>query len=368
MTALIVGGCGFVGYHIVENFVKDPTFHTVTVISRSAAESKYHVQGAKYISVDITNCEAVQNVFDETQPTVVVHAASPSPTTGTSSEYKHVTVDGTRTLLTISKASHSTRVFIYTSSSTLAKGREHINLKEDYPLANTDAKAPAYARAKADAENIVLEESTVHEKHPQDSDWSGCLRTGALRFPVVYGTHDLLTIPACLEALRTGQTGVQLGSGENMWDFCSAENASAAHALLAHGLLDPESRELDGEVFHINDGQPMRFWDFARAIWRKAGWIDNGKKVIKLPTSLLLGIATFLELIFWIFTLGHKRPGLLGKQQVEYSCFTHTYSIEKAKRKLKYVPRQNFEGALEEAVRWSLEKDGWAEKLRPKKV
>jgi sterol-4alpha-carboxylate 3-dehydrogenase (decarboxylating) len=367
ITALVIGGCGFVGYHVVENFVKDPIFSAVTVISRSAAKSKYQIPGVQYLSVDITDHAAVQKVFDEIRPTVVVHAACPSPTTGTPKEYKSVTIDGTNTLLSIAKACQHTRAFIYTSSSTLAKGREHINITEDYPLANTDPSAPAYGRTKADAENTVCSSTNLPEKLSQVSDWTGYLRTGALRFPIVYGSHDSLTIPACLEALRAGQTGVQLGNGENMWDYCSAENAAVAHSLLAHGLLDTNSTGLDGQAFHINDGQSMPFWDFARAIWRKAGWKGDDKKIRKIPATLLLGIATLLEWMFYIFTLGRKRPGLMGMQQVEYSCFTHTYSIEKAKQRLNYVPKQNFDVALQEAVTWSLEHDGWAEKLSPKR-
>jgi sterol-4alpha-carboxylate 3-dehydrogenase (decarboxylating) len=49
---------------------------------------------------------------------------------------------------------------------------------------------------------------------------------------------------------------------------------------------------------------------------------------------------------------------------VEYACFTHTYSIEKAKERLGFRQKEDFEGALKEAVTRSLEQGHWSEKLK----
>ena len=45
-------------------------------------------------------------------------------------------------------------------------------------------------------------------------------------------------------------------------------------------------------------------------------------------------------------------------------CFTHTYNIEKAKERLGYRPKDDFERGVRESVEWSLEHDGWAKKLK----
>lgn len=185
--------------------------------------------------------------------------------------------------------------------------------------------------------------------------------------------RDLLSIPGALAALEKNQTSFQLGDGSNMWDFVSVDNMAEAHILLAKALLknaailDPMAPKIDGEAFNITDGQRHRFWDFPRVIWKAAGWeppADESKKTFILPTRLALLIAVVLEWIFWVTTLGTRRPGLLSKQQVWISCYTHTYCIKKAKERLGYNPVPDFEAGLQSAVAWSLEDGGWGPRLQ----
>jgi len=371
-SVLVLGGCGFIGFHIVSHFVKDPAFASVAVVSRYATNSRNHVDGVSYYTGDLTNPSSIKQLLLKIRPTVIIHAASPSPVTGTPNEYQRVTIQGTHNLLEIAKASNDVQAFIYVSSCTLAKGAEHLNLTEDYPLANTDSKGSAYAKTKALAEIMVLEANAplpVSETTAEEKSWAGCLCTASIRLPMVYGTHDPSLIPGCLSALQKGQTNVLIGDGTNMWDACSIENACGAHSLLVRALLDPNrpqgpGAKVDGEAFNIHDGSPRLFWDVARAVWKIAGHKPKNERTIALPSWFVMSLASFLEWIFWVFTLGTRRPSNLGRQQVEYMCFTHTYSIEKAQNRLGFRPKQEFEKGLEEAVTWSLEQDGWGKKLR----
>ncbi|TVY64301.1 Sterol-4-alpha-carboxylate 3-dehydrogenase [Lachnellula suecica] len=370
-TVLIFGGCGFVGFHLVRHFVKTSTFTSVAVVSRSAANHDNHVDGATYHSGDLTDHDSIEQLLLKIKPTIIIHAASPSPVTGTPNEYEHVTIQGTKNLLKIAKRSKDVRALIYISSSALAKGPEHVNLDENHPLANTDPKSSAYARTKALADLMVLEANNpfpFSEPSVKETSWEGHLLTASLRFPIVYGTHDPTTIPGCLSALQKGQIAFQLGSGKNLWDFCSIENVCAAHSLLVQALLNPKrspgAAKVDGEAFNIHDGSPHLFWEFARTVWKFAGHRPKNDKVTSLPAWFVLALASFLEWGYWIVTLRTKRPYNLGRQQVEYACFTHTYSIAKAKERLEFTPKQDFEGGLKEAVTWSLKQDHWDEKLK----
>ena len=158
-----------------------------------------------------------------------------------------------------------------------------------------------------------------------------------------------------------------------MWDFASADNAAEAHILLAKALLrsktsiDDTIPKVDGEAFNITDGQRHLFWDFPRTIWKAAGWepsANEAKKLFILPTRLALILAAVLEWLYWVGTLGTRRPGLLSKQQVWITCYTHTYRIEKARERLGYKPEPDFERGLERAVAWSLEDGGWGPRLQ----
>ena len=169
--------------------------------------------------------------------------------------------------------------------------------------------------------------------------------------------------------MEKGQTHFQLGDGSNLWDFAGVDNAATAHVLLAKALLiqSPAASKVDGEAFNITDGERHLFWDFPRAIWKAAGHEVKVEEVWVLPTWLALTIASMTEWLFWVCIFGRKRPSQLGVQQVEYSCFTHTYCIGKAKERLGYRPEPDFDKGIQKAVAWSLEQDGWSLKLKKDK-
>lgn len=366
-SVLILGGCGFLGYHLVRHFVEHSAFSSISVVSRSAATNKNQVNGAEYYCGDLTDRNSLERLFLQIKPALVIHAASPSPLTGTPKDYETVTIRGTQNLLELAKNSKYVRALIFTSSSTIALGAEHLNLTEDCALANEDQDAPPYARAKALAEIMVLKANEPINNTTKDLSLVGSLSTASLRLPVVYGSHDTQGIPGCLKAVQDGQTNVILGDGKNLWTFCSVENASLGHSLLASALLHPNTSlpRADGETFNINDGIFRPFWSYVSTAWKLAGHKPRpNEKIWHLPSKALLMLAFCLEWAFWVFTLGSKRPFKLGKQQVEYMCFTHTYSIEKARKTLGFEPKDDFDRVMKEAVTWSLEHDGWEAKLK----
>lgn len=360
-SVLVIGGCGFVGFHLVRHLLLEHSCTSVSVISRNPQRNR--LSGVSYHAGDITDAISLRALILQIQPQVIIHAACPSPITGSPKEYRAVTVQGTSNLLKAASSLPSVKAFIFTSSSTMAAGPEHITRDESTALADTYPASHPYAKTKAVADKLVLaaNTSTFNEK-----DGSG-LRTACIRLPIVYGERDVVAIPGALFALQKGHTRFQLGPGTNQWDFASVENAAIAHILVAKALLATEpslAGKVDGEAFNISDGERHYFWDFPHVIWKAAGAkVPPPERVIAVPTWLALLMAGLLEWLFWFVTFGMKRPGIMGRQQVEYSCFTHTYSIDKARERLGYAPVPNFEEGIRKAVAWSLAEDGWSERL-----
>jgi sterol-4alpha-carboxylate 3-dehydrogenase (decarboxylating) len=357
-TILITGGAGFLGYHITESLLRDSAFSSVCILSRTATENpSSHIPGARYYSCDITDHDAFQQALQEIKPTLIIHAASAPPTKATVREFQAVTVGGTENVLRLALESEHVQALIYTSSSTLYRGPEHVDVKEDYPLADTDHAAALYSRAKATADRMILDSNKLPAAESpamRKASWSGYLATGALRFPIVYGTRNgpETGVHGSLAALRRKETKVMVGDGRNLWSYCSVQNVAESHLLLSRALLSEDRARVAGEAFNINDGEPRLFWGFVRDVWRVAGHEDKSDLTVKIPTWFAVALANVLEFLFWVFTLGRKRPGLLGRQQVDYCCFHHTYSIEKSRRMLGFVPKQDFEESLRKAVRW----------------
>lgn len=335
-SVLLVGGTGTIGTHLSTHFLASKSFAKVHILSRSAASNaNRQVEGATYVTGDVTSEEELRRAIEETKPSVVIHCASPSPA---SPDYRNVLIRGTGNLLRAAKESEHVRAAIYTSSSTIAAGKEHIDITEDTPLANEDSDASAYARAKATADLRVLGFNTPKPDHAET--WRGSLLTACLRLPLVYSTSDA----------HAPKMSPMLGDGANMWSFCSTSNMANAHLLLASALLDqsskPEHMEVHGEAFHINDGTPLPY----HSLFPGAPFSSS-----PLPADVAIMLAMVLEWAFFFFTLGLQHPAMFTKEAVSHAYFTHTYSIEKARMRLGYKPRVELErGTLQ---------SGWREKM-----
>ncbi len=359
-SVLVVGGCGFVGFHITRHFCLEPSCTSVSVLSGNPQSNR--LPQVSYHAGDISDLARVRNVILEVCPSTIVHAASPSAVSASTKDFEAVTIHGTRNLLTIAFEAPSVRAFIFTSSATMAAGPEHIDLDEDTRLADMSPGSHPYARTKAKADKMVL----AANRPPHETRAGSFLSTACIRLPIVYGERNLLAVPAALAVLEKGQTNFQLGDGSNLWDFVSADNAAKAHVQLAKALAGQNNvaRKVDGEAFNITDGQRHRFWDYPRAIWKAAGYDLNETRVWVVPTWLALFVADVLEWVFWIFTVGTKRPSQLGRQQAEYSCLTHTYRIDKARERLEYAPVPDFDNGIRKSVAWSLTEGGWSSRLK----
>ena len=361
---LVIGGCGFVGSHVAQHFLEARDFTPVYVASCKPETNL--LDGVSYHTADITARAAVDTLLMRLRPSLVVHASTPSPTAGTRKLYQQVTVDGTRNVLEASLAAASVRALIFTSSSTMARGREHLDLSEDSPLADEDPRSHPYAATKAQADKMVL--AANRPAPPSATDASDYLATACLRLPIVYGERDRLAVTGTLDALIKGQTNVQVGPGDNLWDYVSVNNAGTAHVLLARALFGvlpaAHGKQIAGEAFHINDGERQRFWNSAHIIWRAAGWKGDPKSATVVPTWMALIVAQLAEWSFWKFTAGTRRPGHLGVQEIEYCCFTHTYNISKARERLGFEPIQEFEEGLKRSVDWWIKEGKLQDRLR----
>ncbi|KAL8924175.1 MAG: hypothetical protein Q9172_002797 [Xanthocarpia lactea] len=359
-SVLVIGGCGFVGFHVVHQFSRDSRTSSVSVISRNPRNNR--LPQVEYHSGDISDLDQLRLLIHKISPTVIVHSASPSAVSATADEFEKITIQGTKNLLMAAEEVPSVRAFIFTSSATMAAGPEHIDLDENTKLADAMPDSNVYAKTKAQADKMVLEANRRSYRGGRESQ----IRTACLRLPLVYGERDHISIPGCLEALEHGRAKFQFGDGSNLWDFVSAENVGIAHMLAARALLSCEisNQTGAGEAFNITDGERHYFWDFPHAIWKAAGHAIKQDDVWKVPTPLALLIADILEWLFRVFTFGTKRPQQLGRQQVEYLCLTHTYSIDKAREKLGYNPESDFDDGVHKAVAWSLDEGGWRARLR----
>ncbi|KAI4137594.1 MAG: hypothetical protein LQ341_005082, partial [Variospora aurantia] len=137
---LVVGGCGFLGHHIVRQLLESYNC-TVSVLDLRTSQNRF--PSVSYHDGDITSPESLEPIFSLVRPRVVIHTASPAFTsdnktlhTGRARTlFDRVNVDGTRNLLNLSSATPSVKAFIYTSSSSVIHDSVSplANANENYP-------------------------------------------------------------------------------------------------------------------------------------------------------------------------------------------------------------------------------------------
>ncbi len=147
-SVLVIGGCGFLGHHIVQQLYAQQNAHTSSATGqphsslsvldlRTTRNRLPESSGVRYFDGDITSPESIAPVFAKVRPAVVIHTASPPVIAATSTSralYYNVNVVGTGNLLEAA-AEHGVKAFVYTSSaSVVADGRSDlVNADERWP-------------------------------------------------------------------------------------------------------------------------------------------------------------------------------------------------------------------------------------------
>lgn len=279
--ALVIGGCGFVGFHIVDALLRDSTCGPVSVISRNPHSNR--CEGVSHHAGDIGDLDQIRKLLAVIKPRIIFHAAAPradNPTVEPGDHHK-ISVEGTKNVLTCATESPMVKALVYTSTCAVSKGYQHFNIDETAPLWEQDSKTIPYFKAKALANTLTREAN-----FPLDRQSIGLL-TATLRLPWVYGERDNQAIPCMLKTAEEGHTKIQLGDNEKIVEPTYVGNTATAHLLAAKKLLESENGSLDpkvdGEAFHITDGDPQPFWTFARMIWRTAGDKTTTDQVTNRP-------------------------------------------------------------------------------------
>ena len=342
---LVIGGCGFLGFHIVGRLLESQEWSSVHVMSRNPSQNRH--KGAQYHAASLSSTADTVRVLENTQPMAIIHCASllAFGTDVHEEQFSEVNVVGTRNILDCARSRSSVRAFVYTSTTSVMEGATHDSTKEDARLWTANSQAEPYARSKAIADQMVM-----------DANSSGGFRTVCIRVPVIYGERDHNCIPKSLKALDNAQYKIQIGGSASRTEHVSVTNATTAHILALNALLDggtdSVAQKVNGEAFFITDGQPINFWDFHRKVWAAAGHEHISGQAKIIPAWFALGLASTIEWLYWILTMGTKKPATLRRHLLEYTCSQRTFSIEKARSTLGYEPVNDRDEQIRKGIEW----------------
>tara|TARA_B100000945_G_C20423362_1_gene619160 strand:- start:202 stop:1194 length:993 start_codon:yes stop_codon:yes gene_type:complete len=291
MKAIVTGGAGFIGSHLVDRLLDMGC--NVTVIdnlSTGRLDNLQHVidhKSLQFYKQDITNWDEIQDLFVEVD--WVFHLAALAdivPSIQKPMDYYRTNVDGTMNIVEASRKA-GVKKFIYIASSSC------YGIPDTYPTSEKEKiriEYP-YALTKYLGEQIVLHWNKVY-KFPALS----------LRFFNVYGPRSRTSgtygavFGVFLAQKIAGKPFTIVGDGKQTRDFTFVSDVVDAIVLAA-------TSKLVGEVFNVGSGIPHS---------------------INELVELLQGEVVYIP----------KRPG-----EPEITCA----NVTKIREKLNWTPKVSFE-------------------------
>ncbi|QDU81396.1 3 beta-hydroxysteroid dehydrogenase/Delta 5--_4-isomerase [Polystyrenella longa] len=326
MKALVTGGSGFIGLYMVEQLVQNGV--DVRVLSRRTLP-EFAQLGIEHIAGDLSNSELIRSAVKGVD--VVFHVAGMTGIWGPWRKFYQVNVQSTREIIKACQENGVPRLIYTSSPSVIFDGSSHENVDETCPYPTEHLCH--YSHTKAMGEQLVLE-----------SNGQGGLLTAAIRPHLVWGPRDQSLTPRVIEKATKGKLR-RVGDGENLISVSYVENVAAAHLQLADSLH--EGSPTAGQVYFINDPEPVKLWDWIDNLLKESG-VSPLKKSVSAKTAYRAG--RMLEMMYTFLPFKGEPP--MTRFMASQLSQSHYYSIEKAQRDFNYTPIVSIEEGMK---RWKSE-------------
>lgn len=320
---LVTGGGGFLGSHIVNQLLIRGD--RVRVLGRRSYPELI-ARGVDCRQGDLCDMAAVRKAVDGVD--AIVHSAA---LPGIGGEYRHyydTNYVGTKNLIDAAIGAN-VRKFVYTSTPSVVHDGTDIK-GGDESLRYPQRFVNPYASTKALAEQLVI-------KMNSDS-----FATLAIRPHLIFGPGDTQLIPKLLARARTGKLR-RVGDGRNLVSVSYVENVAYAHCL-AVNCLEP-GEKLAGQVFFINEPEPVNCWDFINRILTGAGLPPVKRGV---PFRVAYAAGWLCEKIY--STLGKKGDPLMTRFLAEQLATSHWFKTDKAQKELGWRPQVGLEEGIQKTL------------------
>ena len=335
--ALVTGGTGFLGRHLVDRLLAQG--RAVTVLARRPAPD-LSARGVRVIAANLSDDDAVGSACLGIG--TVFHVAAQVGVWGRYGDYFRANVLDTRAVLAGCRA-HEVRRLVYTSTpSVVYNGRDLAGANESLPL--TTRCPAAYPLTKALAEHDVLAANSPD------------LHTVSLRPHLIWGADDPHLVPRVIAQARAGRLRI-IGSGRNRVDMVHVHNAVDAHLLaelalsksqdpspasssgaseLRNGIRDKLSQPgtAAGRAYFITNGEPVVLWEWINGLLRA---LDIPPVTKRLPLGAAIAIGGICEGLWRLLPLAGEPP--MTRFVARELATDHWFDISAARRDLGYSPR-----------------------------
>lgn len=350
---LVTGGCGFIGYHLVKGLLAQEPQSVIHVIDINIGRNTH--TGVKYHKCEITSAVDVEAVFQQARPRTVFHVACPNSMVQQPKVFRRVNVGGAKNVLSAAQRVGTVRALVNASTSSVIHDNvsDLVDADDSTPVLKYPAQKRVYTLTKAEAEADLI----AANRRGGDSS----MLVVSLRPATAFGERDTICMGKIVVSCRAGKGNVQIGPGTNEYDFMYVSNLVDAHILAAQAPHDAygkpapdDTKRVDGQCFNVTNHERILFWDFQRGVSASIGLPVRPEEIKVVPAWVALLVASVVEWITWIKTLGRGHPAVT-REAVHLTTITRTLNGDRFRRVTEYQPKVSIQEGLEIAGKWFVE-------------
>ena len=332
MKALVTGGTGFVGTHLVRK-LKARGDTVRCLVRKTSNVAPLERIGVELAEGDITMCASLADAVRGVD--VVYHCAAKVGAAGIRSEFYLANVEGTRNVIKACEAASVARLVYVSTQSVTFDFTDKFNADESTPL--PARYRDPYSETKALAEKEVL-----------DAAKKGRVSANAVRPTLVWGPGDLTILPVMAKLASRGML-VLVNGGRAETSTSYVENVCDCLVLAA------DREEVSGEAFFVTDDERITSREFIEKMADAAGF---KRPKMSLPYGLAYASAAVAERLHALS--GSKKEPLMTRYAIALTGRNLTFSCEKARRTLGYKPVVNINDGMRRLAAWVKEIGGLA--------
>lgn len=335
MRALVTGGTGFVGQHLVGRLLERGDHVRMLVRPGSVAKAQpLLARGAEVAEGDILDASSIaaaaQGCDMAFHVAAVVGAGLPLST------FYAGNVEGTTNVIAACERANVHKLVHVSTESVLVDFADHTGDEEmPYPARYKDG----YSETKAAGERAVV---AAHR--------DGRLVTTVVRPSWIWGPGDTSILPAFVRVARRGMFSWVGGSHKRT-------TTSYVHNVVDGLLLAADRPESAGEIFFINDDEEVTAREF---LTRQLAVCGIERDWPSIPLGVAMFSATCFEHAYRL--LGFTGQPALNRYGIQMLGCERYFPPAKARRLLGYAPRTSIATGVEALGAW-IEEIGGVEGL-----
>lgn len=318
MLALVSGGTGFIGSHLVDELIDKG--YNVRVLKRITSKDIF-LKGKKvtYSFGDLVDPKSLEKACSGVD--IIFHVAAIPKDWGPKKAFFEINLKGTKNLLDACVINKVPKFVYMSSAAVYGFPKTNRPITEDYPK-KPNAK---YGLTKFKSEQLLWRIGA--EKN---------IFVSSLRSPLVTGPRDSMIAPFLIKAVKSNRF-FYIGDGNQQISI--SDGRDVAHCLRLIG----ENKKANGQVYNIKsfDATPKQLIE---KLSEKLGVIPPKQHRTYIQAYFL---ASFIEGLWSLFKKGEPP---ITKHKIKVLGNTRILDITKAQRELNYKPQYNYISTIEDII------------------